>query len=234
VNGNPALATLASCAPPGIFKPPTLLERYALHFDSVRTSVRGVLELGIHEGESLKMWRDYFPEATVAGLDLKAARLPEDMTRIRCYEGSQADLTLLTRISRECAPDGFDIVIDDCAHVGELAKVSFWHLFDHHLKPGGIYVLEDWGTGYWDAWPDGRRFDLKADHLKAFGWKRSKRRVFPSHQVGMPGFLKQLIDECAIADITMPGYSKTSYRSPHKLISRIDIYLGQAFVFKQC
>jgi len=36
-----------------------------------------------------------------------------------------------------------------------LTRRSFWHFFQHHLKPGGLYVIEDWGTGYWSDWPDG-------------------------------------------------------------------------------
>src|SRR5438309_8699047 len=54
--------------------------------------------------------------------------------------------------SGETAPEGFDVIIDDCSHIGELTRISFWHLFEHHLKPGGLYVIEDWSTGYWDSW----------------------------------------------------------------------------------
>ncbi|MFN0166257.1 MAG: class I SAM-dependent methyltransferase [Bryobacteraceae bacterium] len=223
---------LSAIAPDGLFKSPALLERYSLHFGALRASVRSLFELGVYRGGSLQMWRDYFPGAVIAGLDLNVETLPGDMTRIRFYPGSQDDTALLTRIAEECAPEGFDIIIDDCAHVGTLAKTTFWHLFDNHLKPGGIYVIEDWGTGYWDTWGDGRRFEQPSDYDQSFGAGEPRRRIFPSHQVGMPGFLKQLIDECALTDILMPGYSATSYRSPHKPISRIDIYLGQAFVFK--
>ena len=43
-----------------------------------------------------------------------------------------------------------------------LTKMAFWHLFDNHLKPNGLYVIEDWGTSYWDDWPDGKNFDLES------------------------------------------------------------------------
>ena len=61
-------------------------------------------------------------------------------------------------MASKTAPDGFDIIIDDASHIGELTKTSFWHLFDHHLKPGGLYAIEDWGTGYLDDFTDGRKF----------------------------------------------------------------------------
>ncbi|MDT7808598.1 MAG: hypothetical protein QOJ70_2411, partial [Acidobacteriota bacterium] len=117
-----------------------------------------LLELGIYHGGSLLLWRDYFERGLIIGLDLNPVELEDPTGRIRVYQGGQQDTALLDRVARECAPEGFDIIIDDCSHVGQLARVSFWHLFDKHLKPGGLYVIEDWGTGYWDAWPDGVRY----------------------------------------------------------------------------
>jgi hypothetical protein len=111
--------------------------------------------------------------------------------RVRLFEGDQADVHLLARVAAEVAPAGFDIIIDDCAHIGALAKTSFWFLFDHYLKPDGLYCIEDWGTGYWPAWPDGRSLVIEPD---------TERRM-PSHDGGMVGFIKQLVDEVGAADI---------------------------------
>ena len=147
-----------------------------------------LLEIGIHKGGSLKLWRDYFPRGTIAGIDLE---LPEGFIpgeRIQLFQGSQGDTQFLSQVAATIAPDGFDIIIDDASHIGELSKTTFWHLFDHHLKPGGLYAIEDWGTGYLDDFPDGRRFDPKPSILDPF----------PSHSHGMVGFVKELVDEqCA-------------------------------------
>ena len=101
------------------------------------------------------------------------------------FAGDQADTALLSRIAAEVAPEGFDLIIDDCSHIGALTKTSFWHLFDRHLKPGAIYVIEDWATGYWDWWPDGRIPVAEPDAALRM----------PNHDAGMVGFIKQLIDE---------------------------------------
>lgn len=61
-------------------------------------------------------------------------------------------------VARKTAPEGFDIIIDDASHFGDLTKIAFWHLFDNHLKPSGLYVIEDWGTGYWSDWTDGKAY----------------------------------------------------------------------------
>ena len=111
------------------------------------------------------MWRDYFRLGVIIGIDIK---LPEHFVsgeHIQMFEGSQADKQFLSEVANKVAPEGFDIIIDDASHIGELAKKTFWHLFDHHLKPGGLYAIEDWGTGYLDDFPDGRKFDPKPSIL---------------------------------------------------------------------
>jgi hypothetical protein len=43
---------------------------------------------------------------------------------VRLFAGDQADPMVLDRAAAEVAPRGFDIIIDDCAHIGPLAKAS--------------------------------------------------------------------------------------------------------------
>jgi SAM-dependent methyltransferase len=121
---------------------------YLADFEEVlgdrRTRPAAVLELGVFHGGSLQMWRDDFAEGPVVGLDLSPVQVSDPSGRVRIYAGSQGDRDLLDRIRAECAPDGFDLIVDDCAHIGRLARASFWHLYPRHLRPGGIYVIEDW------------------------------------------------------------------------------------------
>lgn len=152
-----------------------------------------LLEIGVHKGGSLELWRDYFPKGTVVGIDLE---LPEGFIpgeRIQLFKGSQEDTQFLYQVAMSTAPDGFDIIIDDASHIGELTKTTFWHLFHHHLKPGGLYAIEDWGTGYFDDFPDGKRFDPKPSILDPF----------PSHSHGMVGFIKELVDEQCAGSIAL-------------------------------
>jgi hypothetical protein len=152
-----------------------------------------LLEIGIRRGGSLKLWRDYFPRGVIIGIDLK---LPESFVpgeRIQVFEGSQADTRFLSEVATKAAPDGFDVIIDDASHIGELTKTTFWHLFDHHLKPGGLYAIEDWGTGYLNDFPDGKKFDPKPSVLDPF----------PCHSHGMVGFVKELVDEQGAGSITL-------------------------------
>jgi hypothetical protein len=209
------------------------LNTYQEYFGPLADMEINLLEMGINKGGSLLLWRDYFQNGNIIGLDLKAVVIDDPTGRIRIYQGEQQDLSLLDRICNESASEGFDIIIDDCAHFGKLASTSFWHLFDNKLKSGGIYIIEDWGTGYWDSWIDGKCYRAETNstgflsatveslidfikpivanifpgHLlvKLLMLKYYKNR-FPSHDYGMVGFVKQLVDECAMADITHPKY----------------------------
>jgi hypothetical protein len=173
-----------------------------------------LLELGVRKGGSLLLWRDYFPFGTIAGIDKKLPDGFDPGERIHIFEGNQADLQFLSQVANNVAPEGFDIIIDDASHIGELTKTAFWHLFDNHLKPNGLYVIEDWGTGYYNDWPDGKRLDLDSYAQKKL--RRGPLWLFllyargilglklpmRSHCYGMVGFIKQLVDEQAAHDVT--------------------------------
>ena len=45
-----------------------------------------------------------------------------------------------------------DLVIDDASHVYEPTLASFETLFPH-LRPGGLYIIEDWQWSYSDEPP---------------------------------------------------------------------------------
>ncbi len=192
---------------------------YLEYYDQVFTDLVDkeviLLEIGVYEGGSLLLWRDYFPKGKIIGIDIKAPSNKDFHERIYFFKGSQADKKFLTNVVEEVAPGGVDIIIDDASHIGELTKITFWHLFDNHLKPGGIYVIEDWGTGFWDDFVDGRRYKLRQPVLSRI-WrrmlqlKRGRRLIykFPfkvpirSHDYGMVGFIKELIDEQGAHDLT--------------------------------
>jgi hypothetical protein len=239
---------------------PHYLRNYERYFEHLTDKEVRVLELGVKDGGSLLLWRDYFARGLITGLDMDPVKLDDPSGRIRIYQGKQQNTELLDQIARERAPDGFDVIIDDCSHIGVLSRISFWHLFDHHLKRGGIYAIEDWGTGYWDSFFDGayyKRHSRTTDRSVLFWLNRAfhrlqrsplarstlaasmigtmksiaVRRQYHSHDMGMVGFVKELVDECGVGDITHPGLGIDTYRMSK--IREMRISLGHAFVLKE-
>lgn len=114
-----------------------------------------VLELGVHQGASLRMWRDYFPEGQIWGVDIKpAAAAHAEPPRVKVSIGDQKDPELLDAILEECGP--LDLVVDDGSHRQPEQLGSLLHLWPY-IKPGGCYIVEDVHTSYFESYKMGYR-----------------------------------------------------------------------------
>lgn len=202
-------------------KPPHYLPIYQRYLADITAPAPVILELGVHRGDSLEMLADYFPAALVLGVDANDMDLAFSTPRIKAYQGLQDDPALHARILAENKITAYDLIIDDCAHIGSLAATSFQILFPK-LKPGGLYIIEDWGAGYWPKWPEGERFDANL-HFRHEGG------IFPSHWHGLPGFIKQLVDEVAMPDITSRRGTGEGHAS---LLEYLHLYHGLAILKK--
>jgi hypothetical protein len=203
-------------------KPLPYLSVYESYLASLRNRPFTLLELGVWKGASLSMWAENFPQATIVGLDIKLPSNGAWPKNVHVYEGSQADCSLLKAIAEKHAPLGFDVIIDDASHIGDQSCASLNCLFGDHLVEGGLYFIEDWGTGYWSHWPDGldpagpislcSEATVQEPHiglsrvLSRIGLRRGKRSEFDhrhlgGHGVGMVGLIKRLVDHVGQGDI---------------------------------
>lgn len=99
-------------------------------------------------GESLRMWKHFFPRAQIVGLDIEDKSWVKE-PRIRVAQGSQVDPKVLNRIvRRNGAPL---VVIDDGSHRPVHIRETFRLLFPL-LPDGAIYAIEDTQTSYWPNW----------------------------------------------------------------------------------
>lgn len=113
-------------------------ERYLPHDPTA------VLELGVDQGASLRLWDRLFPRADIYGVDLhdRERDVPD---RTTVLVGDCSDPGFIEPMARQLGP--FDIVVDDASHVPAQVARSFATLFGH-VVPGGIYAIEDL------YWPD--------------------------------------------------------------------------------
>lgn len=94
-----------------------------------------VLEIGVLNGASLRMWQEYFYEAKVWGLDIVAKpELPNVM------QGDQANPQDLAQVIAAHAP--FDVVIDDGSHKPEDQVFTAMALMPY-MRSDGLYIIED-------------------------------------------------------------------------------------------
>jgi len=99
-----------------------------------------LLEIGIATGASLRMWKEWLPEADIIGVDENLAAVRSVGPEARAYHGSQADITFLDLVGREAGP--FDAIIDDGSHQSDDQRASLAALWPW-LSPGGVYAIED-------------------------------------------------------------------------------------------
>jgi len=123
-------------------------EVYEPHFEKIRNrkDLR-ILEIGIWKGESTAALHEYFPNATIYGIDIFVRTNPEDLPilkadRVKWIKGDTMDPLIKTQCQKAWPNMKFDIIIDDGAHWPEANRLTFKHLAPL-LKKEGKYFIED-------------------------------------------------------------------------------------------
>lgn len=118
---------------------------------------RDILDIGIHQGGSTVLFDLLFKPDRLVAIDdgVGVPALAEYIAarrragRVIPYFGQdQGDRAALRRILAQHFPLGLDLVVDDASHQYEPTRASFECAFPL-LRPGGWYVVEDWGWNYW-------------------------------------------------------------------------------------
>lgn len=122
---------------------------YMARFEPLRSEPIAVLEIGAGEhNNSFRMWRDYFPQAQIFGIEIVPERIFQE-ERIKVFEGDQGDQDFLRSVVAETGP--LDIVVDDGTHRGVDHLLSLEILWTV-LVPGGWYAIEDCQSLFNDCW----------------------------------------------------------------------------------
>jgi len=130
------------------------LDLYERYFSRFRNTPVRMLEIGVFEGGSLELWRNYFgPKALIYGIDIDPACASKVSEPNQVRIGSQADPAFLASVVEEMG--GVDLILDDGSHKGSHIITSFRTLFPL-LSDGGLYAIEDMHDDY-SEWPGTRR-----------------------------------------------------------------------------
>lgn len=134
----------------------TYTQIYNFLLSPIRNSIKNVLEVGIGTnhtdtpsnmgatgapGASLKVWRDFFPNAKIFGFDIDHRILFED-TRLKTFQCDQTDSVSVMAAIEKTGVDFFDLIIDDGLHTFHAGKNLFESAFQK-LTPDGYYFIED-------------------------------------------------------------------------------------------
>jgi 8-demethyl-8-alpha-L-rhamnosyltetracenomycin-C 2'-O-methyltransferase len=185
-------------------------DAYERHLGHLRERAITLLEIGIggyadpeRGGESLRMWKEFFPLARIVGIDIHPKTgIAED--RIVVLQGDQSDPRFLDEVASRYGP--FDVIVDDGSHVCAHVIASFMHLFGH-LTEGGIYAIEDLQTSYWE---------------RTYGGSSGVDRSGTSMT-----FLQALTDGLNYAELDVPGFLPSALDLS---VESVSFYHNLAFV----
>ena len=135
---------------------------YDFIFSGQRDLVQNVFECGIGTNNenlasnmgsygvpaaSLRVWREFFPNASIFGADIDSQCLFEE-ERIRTYYVDQTDPKSISFMWSQLDYIKFDLIIDDGLHTFNAGKTFFENSI-YFLSDFGFYIIEDvlpWDT----------------------------------------------------------------------------------------
>ena len=134
----------------------TFADYYARLFDRSRREVAKVFECGLgtnnpelissmgikgKPGASLRVWRDYFPNAQIFGADIdRTVLFSED--RIQTFYLDQTSPAAIAAYWNQVGLQDFDFMLDDGLHSFAAGVCLFENSIDR-LAKNGIYIIED-------------------------------------------------------------------------------------------
>jgi len=146
---------------------------------SKKETAKNVLEVGICQGGSIKLWSDYFTNATVYGLDI--------MNINDVWEGIKNNEKIILHTSTDAYNNDFfmnqfvdknikfDFMLDDGPHTLESMK-QFIKLYSQIMMDDGILIIEDVQSWEWiDKLKNEVPEDLK-QFIKIYDLRQNKNR----------------------------------------------------------
>ncbi|MCW4040594.1 MAG: class I SAM-dependent methyltransferase [Candidatus Bathyarchaeota archaeon] len=145
---------------------------YDYYLNHLRDSEFNLLEIGVKTGSSLRMWADYFLNATIVGIDIDPRTKKyqnytsiKNGNRIKVHIGSQEDEQFLSSIIDQYK--SFGVILDDGSHINYMTLKSFEVL---NSCVTDFYIIEDLRNSYEDLtrhriktrWP-GMKYNRELD-----------------------------------------------------------------------
>ncbi len=120
------------------------IEVYEDLFAPYRSKAVRVLEIGLFDGHSLRMWEEYFSLSEVHGVDISDQPLGMKDLRPMIAEGTHNisifNATDHNQFEKRFPIEMFQVIIDDASHTFA-DQIAIYENCKDHLN--GIYVIED-------------------------------------------------------------------------------------------
>ena len=144
------------------------IDVYEELFSPIKNQVKNVLEIGVKGGQSILLWKYYFKNSNVYGMDISPKpKILEEVEGVHFIHGNAYSEKMMDRVKNI----KFDIMIDDGPHTLESMKY-FVTNYSNFLADGGILVVEDLAD---IKWVDQLK-NLLPENLKKYAYHRDLRK----------------------------------------------------------
>lgn len=133
-------------------------EIYPLYIEQFRDKEFTLFEIGIDQGKSFELWKQYFPLAKIYGMDI-GKEFKTDRGEV--FKGDQSKLEDLKQVTDQIGK--CELIIDDGSHFPEHQILTFEYLFNDVLTNNGVYIIEDTECSYWH--PQRKIYDYPSGYL---------------------------------------------------------------------
>lgn len=165
----------------------TKYKSYFSVYDKLFSEYRGreliFIEVGVLQGGSLFMWRDFFgPQARIIGIDLNPDARRWEEHGFEIFIGDQSEPDFWEFFSKKVP--SFDILLDDGGHTNLQQLVTLFEM-SKIVSPQGLIVIEDTHTSYQKEFGNPGRFSFinvskrLIDNLNLHFNNPNLRRVHP-------------------------------------------------------
>ena len=124
----------------------TYFHCYDYFFSQFRNKKITFVEIGVLNGGSLFMWRDYFgSKARIIGVDLNPRAKKWETKGFEIFIGDQSDENFWKKFTKEVG--NIDLLLDDGGHTYEQQIITTESILNS-INDGGMIVIEDTHTSY--------------------------------------------------------------------------------------
>ena len=115
-----------------------------------KKTTKSILEIGVQTGDSILLWKEFFTNARVYGIDVLPCPVNDGLFEMSCdpnsgiriFDNTNAYGEIVIEGLKHIEPEGFDIIIDDGPHTYD-SMVYFLLRYLPIVKSKGILILED-------------------------------------------------------------------------------------------
>ena len=121
-------------------------EIYENNFSKYRNKNIKFVEIGVHNGGSLEVWKKYFgPKAKIIGIDINPECKKFEDKQVKIFIGNQSDPNFWKKFFKKVGK--VDIILDDGGHTN-LDQIITTVESVKNIKDGGMLLIEDVLTSY--------------------------------------------------------------------------------------